>query len=316
MPDHVILQCKIARNAAKTERLNALDVGNDWRCILLRIALERGGGKRRGVDDGVVEDGDTGVLVDALDVFRCSEAETFIGLRHQVADKNPDSARLGDGLRNAADEQIGDEGCVEGARPDGDEIGPFDGVQCFGNSGSIGRVKGKFCNAQLAGRDVGFAAHRRSVGHVGDQGGVGGGDGVDASPRGKDLGGKLNRVPKVAGDFSESSDEEVAEVVAFQSVAGAKAVGEQLDQQILFFAEGDHAVAEVAGRQHVEVFAQASRGSTVIRDGYDGGEVADLTWLRAGQAGQRNVTAQAAQQRGQPCSAAHGDNPQSSRAVC
>ena len=42
-----------------------------------------------------------------------------------------------------------------------------------------------------------------------------------------------------------------------------------------FFAEGDHAVAQVAGGKHVEVFAQAAGGATIVGDGDDGGEVGD-----------------------------------------
>jgi len=141
----------------------------------------------------------------------------------------------------------------------------------------------------------GFAAHCRSIGHVSHEGGVGGGDGIDTSPRGKDFGGKLNRVSEVSGDLSERSDEEVAEAVAFQGVAGAKAVREEPDEQILFLTERDHAVAQVARRQHVEVFAESTRGSAIIRDGNDGGEVANLAWFGAGQTGQGDMTPQAAQ---------------------
>jgi len=86
------------------------------------------------------QNGAAGVLVDALDVFRCGEPEAFIGLRHQVADKHADSAGPGDGLWNSTDQQIGDEGCVERAGADGDEIGAFDGFQCFRNGGGAGWI--------------------------------------------------------------------------------------------------------------------------------------------------------------------------------
>ncbi len=65
---------------------------------------------------------------------------------------------------------------------------------------------------------------RRAVVHACDQGGVGGGDGVDAAAGGENLGGELDGVAEVAGDFGECGDEEVAEVVALEAVAGAEAV--------------------------------------------------------------------------------------------
>ena len=145
-----------------------------------------------------------------------------------------------------------------------------------GRAAAVGRIEHEFGDALLAGGDVGFAAHEGAVVHARDQGGVGGGGGIDAAAGGENLGGQLDGVGEVAGDLSERGDEEIAEVVAFEPVAGAEAVGEELGQQVLFFAESDHAVAQVAGREHVEVLAQAAGGAAVVSDGDDGGEVGDL----------------------------------------
>ena len=61
------------------------------------------------------------------------------------------------------------------------------------------------------------------------------------------------------------------------SIEGAlvEAVLEELGEEMLVLREGDHAVADVAGREHVEVFAEAAGGATVVGDGDDGGKVAD-----------------------------------------
>ena len=50
-------------------------------------------------------------------------------------------------------------------------------------------------------------------------------------------------------------------------------MGEELRKHIFFFAEGDHAVAQVAGRKHIEVFAQAARGTAIVGDGYNRREI-------------------------------------------
>ena len=74
--------------------------------------------------------------------------------------------------------------------------------------------------------------------------------------------------------LGEGGDEEVAEAVALE-VALVEAVLEELGEEVLVLRERDHAVADVAGRQHVEVFAETAGGATVVGDGDDGGEVAD-----------------------------------------
>ena len=149
---------------------------------------------------------------------------------------------------NAIDEEIGDERGVEGAGADGDEVGALDGFAGFQASGAgSGGIEGEFDNAAVAGGDVGFAADNGTVVHSRDQGGVDGGDRIDAAAGGKNLRGKLDGLDKVAGDFSKSGQKEVAEVVSLESVAGAEAMVEEAGQQGLFFAEGDHAVAESPG---------------------------------------------------------------------
>ena len=50
---------------------------------------------------------------------------------------------------------------------------------------------------------------------------------------------------------------------------------EELGEQGFILAEGDDAIANVAGREHVEFFAQASAGASVIANRDDGAEVAN-----------------------------------------
>jgi hypothetical protein len=95
------------------------------------------------------------------------------------------------------------------------------------------------------------------------------------SSGGEDFSGEFDRLGKVAGHFSEGSDEEVAEVVAAEIAAVTEAVAEEAGDQAFVFGKGDHAVAEVAGRQHVEVAAETSAGASIVGDGNDGCEVGD-----------------------------------------
>ncbi len=140
---------------------------------------------------------------------------------------------------------------------------------------------------------------------------VGGGGGVDAAAGGEDLRAGLHGLGEVAGDLGERGEEEVAEAVAFE-VAVGEAVLEEAREQVLVLRERDHAVADVAGGQHVQVFAQAAGGTAVVGDGDDGGEVADEAGQgvgdrqRAGRGG--GVALEAAQQRGEAGAATDGDD--------
>jgi hypothetical protein len=119
----------------------------------------------------------------------------------------------------------------------------------------------------------------------------------------------------------EGSDKEVAEAVAVE-LALVEAVLEEAGEEVLVFGESDHAVADIAGRKHLEVFAEAAGGASVVGDGDHGGEVAD--GAGDGRAGRRcragggleadaaaavrgdDVALEAAEERGEAGSAADG----------
>ena len=220
-------------------------------------------------------------------MLRGGEAEGLVGLGHEVADVDAGGLGGGDGLGDAADEQVGDERGVERAGAEGDEVGVGDGFEGFGEGLGVGGVEHEFDDAVRAGGDVGFAVDDGAVVHARGEGDVGVGGGVDAAAGGENLRGHLHGLGEVAGDVGESGDEEVAEAVAFE-VALVEAVLEEAGEQVLVLGERDHAVADVAWGKHLEVFAEAAGGAAVVGDGDDGGEVADdagVGGLRGGGAG-------------------------------
>ena len=131
----------------------------------------------------------------------------------------------------------------------------------------------------------GLAAHQRAVVHPRYQSRVGGSDRIDAAARGENLRRQLDGLAKVAGDLGKRGDKEVAEVVPFERIAAAEAMVEEPDQQVLFLAERHHAVAQVAGGQHVEAFAQAAGGAAVVGYRNHGGQVGDRPLNGGGLAG-------------------------------
>ena len=137
-----------------------------------------------------------------------------------------------------------------------------------------GRQEHQLDDAVGAGGDAGFAVDQGAIVHARGEGDVAVGGGVDAASGGENLGGHLHGLGEVSGDAGERGEEEVAEAVALQ-VALVEAVLEEAGEQELILGERDHAVADVAGREHVEFFAETAGGATVVGDGDDGGEVAD-----------------------------------------
>ena len=179
-----------------------------------------------------------------------------------------------------------------------------------GSGAGVGRVERQLHDAPAAGGDVGLAAHQRAVVHVRHQRGVGGGGRIDAAARGQNLRGQLHGLGKVAGDLGERGHKQVAEVVALERIAAAEAMGEQPRQQILFLAEGDHAVAQVAGGQHLKSWRSrpdeppsSVTVTTAARSAIGAG-------LRRALAGRGHVLAQAAQQGGEAGAAADGHHAQ------
>ena len=110
---------------------------------------------------------------------------------------------------------------------------------------------------------------RRSIFHKRFEFNVRGRRGIDVSARQQNFRRQANGFGKIRGKRSECGQKQIAEAVAFKSRAFVESVTKELRQQRLVFAQSDNAVADVAGRKHVQLFAQASAGAAVVADGDD-----------------------------------------------
>ena len=225
---------EVAGDGFYAQGADAVEVGFDGALAFAGVAFDGGWVDGGGVDEGVVEYALAGVIEDLFDVLGCGEAEAFIGLGHEVADEDAGGAGGGDGFGYAVDQDVGDQRSVEGAGAEGDEVGCGDGFEGFGKGRGVGGFQHKLDDVAFGGRDVGFAVDEGAVVHLRDEGGVGGGGGVDAATGGEDLGGHLDGLGEVSGDAGEGGDEEVAEAVALE-VAVGEAVLEELGEEVLVF---------------------------------------------------------------------------------
>jgi len=304
---------EVAGDGFNAERADAVKVGFDGELAFTGILREGFGLDGCGVDEGVVEYPRAGVVENFFDVLGGGEAEGLVGLGHEVADVDAGGGTGGEGFGDAAYEEIGDQRGVERAGAEGDEIGVGDGFESFGKRLGIGGREHEFGDGFFRGCDAGFAVDDGAIVHAGGESGVGGGGGVDAAAGGEDLRRSLDGGGEVPGDSSERGEEEIAEAVTFE-IARAEAVLEELGEKMLVLGEGDEAVAEVAGRRQMQVFAETARRATVVGDGDDGGEVADeageVFVLRVGlrSLGRGDVAFEAAQEGGEAGAAADGDD--------
>jgi len=186
---------------------------------------------------------------------------------------------------------------VERSGAEGDEVGVGDGVEGGGEGFGAGRQEHQLDDAVGAGGDAGFAWTQEPSSMRAARVTFAVGCGIDAASCGENLGGHLHGWAKspVMPERARGRD---CEAVALQA-ALLKAVLEEAGEQELVLGEGDHAVADVAGREHVEFVAETAGGAPVVCDGDDGGEVADEQGRSAGSEsgwglGLRRVTASVA----------------------
>ena len=116
---------------------------------------------------------------------------------------------------------------------------------------------------------------------------------------------------EILGDSSQGGQKQIAEAVAFEAGPFYETMLKQAREQGLVFGERNDAVANISGREHAELLAQAPAVSAIVADGYDGAQLADL-WLvgLAWDARAVNVTFETLKQGRQSRAAADGNHAQ------
>ena len=103
---------------------------------------------------------------------------------------------------------------------------------------------------------------------------------------------------EITSDVGERGKEEVAEVMADEAAPGVEAILKEAAEKGFVLAEGDHAVADVAGREDAIFAAEAAGAAAVVGDGDDGGEAGDRVFAFDFVAAAGDEIFEAAQQSG------------------
>ena len=105
--------------------------------------------------------------------------------------------------------------------------------------------------------------------------------------------------------------------MAGKAASGLKTILEQAAHEGFIFRKRDHAIANVAGREHAIFAAQATRAATVVGDSNDCGQVCDGTFFGEGLiAGASDVFFKAAEEGGESGSAAESDDFEAAGDFC
>ena len=184
-----------------------------------------------------------------------------------VADEEPLRAGGEQRLAQIFNQQVGHDARVEAAGTDDDEVGIEDGADGVGVGLGVGGIEEELADAGAVFRDVVLAVDELIVLGAGRKSYVGAGGREDDAAHVEDAAGLADGRLEVPGDVGHGDDEEVAEGVALEPIAGAEAVLEEARHERLGLGQGGQALADIAGGDDAEVLAETSGGAPVVGHG-------------------------------------------------
>ena len=259
------------------------------------------------VHDDDVDQPLRGVPQNRFDVIRGAEVHGLARLPHQVDDIGLERAGTPDGLGDAVHQQVGYHAGEQGTGPHRDHVGLRDGLQGLLERRRPARPQFHLLDSRPALADAGFAAHDRSVREPGFERHVCRRRGINASGDGQDFRGNPYRLRKIAGHVGQRRQKKVAETVTLQPAPRGKPVLEQTRHQRRVRGQGHQAITDVPRGENIEIAAQASRASPIVRHGH---HCRDVHGRSLGERLGRGVTPQPTQQGGQTGASTEGYHPQ------
>ena len=201
------------------------------------------------IGDDPIDDAARGVLADGAEMVGEGVAGSFARLGHEIGDVDARGVRFGDGGSDFWNEEIWEDAGVEGAGAEKNEVRLANGFDGFGKRAHGSREQSKFPDGSAAGGDARFTVNFASVLEGGDERNIGDGGRKDTTADGEDFAADADGFEKITRDVGKSREKEIAEVVADQSAASVETILKKMGEKVFILGEGDHAVADVAGRQ-------------------------------------------------------------------
>src|SRR5580704_8699025 len=272
----------ISENRDHAQRFDGIEIGNDLASTLECVLGPEFLGNRSAIDQGVVEDLLASVGIESADVVGGGKAQTLICLGHQVADVNLGGRRLDDSIGDSMHQQVRDKTREQGTWTDADDVGAGDGFERLWLRIDIGWNEEQFLDASFAGGDLGFSADSGAIFHQRFKFDIRGRGRMNVATGDQNFRRQAHRFRKIMSDGGQRSQKKIAKAVTFETGAFVEAVTEELGEQSFILAESDDTVTDIAGRKHVEFFAQAAAGAAVVADRDHSAEIANDGRARLG----------------------------------
>jgi hypothetical protein len=302
---------EVVEDDAVAEFLEGVEIDRNGLGALSAVALGDFARDGLAIGDHPVDDAAGAVLANRFEVIGERVAGGFAGLRHEIGDVDTRGFRIGDGVSDFGNQQVGKDACVKRAGAEKNEIGFADGFDGSGKRAGVARREREALDALAAGGDAGFAVDATAVFESGDERNVGDCGRENLAADRENFAADADGFGEISRDVSEGGEEEVAEVVTDEAAAGVKAILKEATEEGFVLTESDHAVADVAGREDAIFAAQAAGAAAVVGDGNDGGEADNGVFGLDFVAAAGDEIFQAAQQSGKTGAAAEGDDVES-----
>lgn len=284
--------------------------------VFRAVAAQDRRGDGFAVGDNSVNDVARDMELDGAKMVAEGVVSGFTGLRHQVGNVHAGGFGAEDGAGNLRNEEVRDDAGVKRTGTHEDKVGVLKRLNSHGERADATWVQLDLANGKLTAGDAGLAVDALAIGESRDQVNIRKSRGKNTAANREDLAGDADGFGKIASDMCESSKKEVTEVVTAEPSTGVEAILKKASKKSFVLGERHHAVADVAGREHAILAAQAAGAATIIGDGNDGDQVGDgALGRRQSIAAANDVFLQASEQSGETSAPAKCNYAQAGKCI-
>src|SRR6266403_184934 len=214
--DDAVLFEEIVQNDAISELLQVRDIDDHGLGALGTITLGDFRRDRLTIGDDPVDEAARSVVLNGAEMIGQRVTGSF--------------ARLSHGTGDFRDEQIRKNAGVERTWAQKNQVGILNGLDCFRQGADVARKQREPMDWRSASGNARFPVNFAAAFEGGDQSHVGDRRRENPAANRQDFAADAHRLREIAGDMSERSEEEVAEIVADEAVAGVKAILKKVAQ--------------------------------------------------------------------------------------
>src|SRR6185437_6963580 len=102
-------------------------------------------------------------------------------------------------------------------------------------------------------------------------------------PRGQNFRRETDRFAEISSQRCQGGQKKIAKAVAFEAGAFIESMLKNFREKSFVFRQRNNAVAHVAWRKHVELFAQSSAGAAIVSYGHHRAEFGDVSEIGPGR---------------------------------